>query len=84
MTMLTVDQIASAAGIQPERVKRVIREFSSPTWADCPRPAWHGATLVIDHSTGGPFVQFASLPDHIREAVVLRDQRQLPLAEPKD
>ena len=73
--LVTPAQIAELARITEKHVRRVIREFHTRGWYP-PRKAWRGVALRIHD---GMQVEFASLPDDIRDAaLVARDQMPLP------
>lgn len=74
--LVTPAEIAALAHITEKHVRRVIRQFSRPLISGG-RVAWHGANLRV---RDGLMVEFASLPDDIRDAaLVARDQLDLPL-----
>lgn len=76
--LVTPAQIASLARITEKHVRRVIRQFSAGPYHR--RKAWRGVALRIHD---GLMVEFASLPDDIRDAaLVARDQLPLPFPPP--
>lgn len=78
--LVTPAQIAALAHITEKHVRRVIREFHTRGW-EPPRRVWRGAVLRIH---AGMQVEFASLPDDIRDAALIaRDQMHLPFPPPE-
>ncbi|MFV1530495.1 MULTISPECIES: hypothetical protein [unclassified Phaeobacter] len=74
---VTPAEIAEVVGCTEKHVRRMIGRSrgAEPETRD----TWFGANLRIEKGEHGPEVVFATLPDHIREAFVMLDQRELPL-----
>lgn len=75
--IVSVEEIARAAGLTEKHVLRMIRR--QRVAAPLTRRTWLGAQLRVS----GDGVEFASLPETIREALVLADQPELPLPPPQ-
>lgn len=74
---VTPDQIAALAGLTEKHVRRMIsRAQGAGPYAS---RDWFGKHLHVVSGECGPKVAFPTLPDHIREAFVMRDQEELPL-----
>lgn len=72
---VTPDRIAEVAGLSQKHVRRMVARASDPV-----EPAeWYGARLRAVSGESGLEVEFATLPQHIREAFVMLDQEELPL-----
>jgi hypothetical protein len=69
------------AGLTEKHVRRMIRraEGAGPYVSR----DWFGARMQVCRTDDGALVAFPSLPDHIREAFVMLDQRELPLTPPQ-
>lgn len=74
---VTPDQIARASGLSEKHVRRMIARARGA--GPHVSPEWFGKRLHVVTGECGPEVAFATLPDHIREALVMRDQEELPL-----
>jgi hypothetical protein len=77
---VTPSQIAAVSGLTKKHVVRMIgraRGCGPHVSSD-----WFGVRMRIIDEVDGPKVEFASLPDHIREAFVMLDQQELPLSPP--
>ncbi|MCT4608636.1 MAG: hypothetical protein N4A70_05465 [Pelagimonas sp.] len=76
---VTPSQIAAVSGLTEKHVVRML--FRARGGTQFTR-LWFGRQLRIIDDVDGPKVEFASLPDHIREAFVMLDQQELPLFPP--
>lgn len=74
---VTPAEIAQVVGCTEKHVRRMIGRSRGAEPET--RSTWFGVTLRIEKGEHGPEVVFATLPDHIREAFVMLDQRELPL-----
>lgn len=77
---VTPDQIAEVAGLSEKHVRRMIARAQGA--GPYVSQEWFGKRLRIVTGECGPEVEFATLPDHIREAFVMLDQEELPLPPP--
>jgi len=74
------DQIAEVAGLTKKHVRRMIaRARGAGPYVS---QDWFGKRMRVVAGERGPEVEFATLPDHIREAFVMLDQEELPLPPP--
>jgi hypothetical protein len=73
----SAQEIAQVAGLTERHVKRVLGN------AQTSGALWFGCRLRMIMGECGPQVHFASLPDHIREAFIMRAQMDLPLPPPE-
>lgn len=75
--IVSVEEIARASGLTEKHVRRQFaRARGAGPWV---RQTWCGAHLRLTDDGA----EFSSLPEHIREALVLADQEQLPLPPPQ-
>jgi len=75
---VTPDQIAAVTGFTEKHVRRVVSGMNGEgLYSD---RDWFGIRLRLVETEAGQVVEFASLPDHIREAFVMLDQPELPLS----
>lgn len=73
----TSAEIAAAAHVTEKHVRRMMaRAIGAGPYAS---PLWFGRRMSVHKGARGLEVEFATLPDHIREAFVMRDQLPLPL-----
>ena len=79
---VTPDQIACIAGLTEKHVRRMIRraEGCGPYVSR----DWFGVRMQVCRTDDAVQVAFPSLPDHIREAFVMLDQKELPLTPPRN
>ena len=77
---VTPEQIAKVAGLSEKHVHRVLRRAKGA--GPYVSQGWFGKRLRVVDRGCGPEVEFASLPDHVREAFVMLDQAELPLPPP--
>lgn len=75
---LGTSEIARLGGITEDHVKKVIRECRAEDTPEQRKAGWHGMWPVIRETEAGFEVALPSLPTHIREAFVMRDQPELP------
>jgi len=68
---ITHEQVATLAGIQPARVRRVVREFEREI-----RHRWHGSKLIWQLAGGDLWITFRSLPEQLREEFHEREFRR--------
>ncbi len=74
---VTPAEIARVSGLTEKHVRRMMgRVRGVGHWVDY---KWFGTRPRIHDTDTGPEIEFATLPDHIREAFVLKDQPMLPL-----
>lgn len=77
---VTPDQIANVAGLTEKHVRRMIARAQGA--GPYVSREWFGKRMRVVIGESGPEVEFATLPDHIREALVMLDQPELPLPPP--
>lgn len=73
----TSAEIAAAVHVTEKHVRRMLQRAIG--CGPHVSPLWFGRRPVVHKSLAGLEVEFATLPDHIREALVMRDQLALPL-----
>lgn len=76
----TISEIAAAAHVTEKHVRRMVARAKGA--GPHVSPLWFGRRMRVHDCAGGPEVEFAALPDHIREALVARDQLALPFTPP--
>lgn len=78
---VTPAQIAQVSGLTEKHVRRMVgrAQGAGPHVSPC----WFGERMRVRVVESGLEVEFASLPQHIREAFVLLDQPDLPLPPPR-
>ncbi|WP_416369747.1 hypothetical protein [Tritonibacter mobilis] len=70
---VTITEIAKVSGLTRKHVRRMAYRASQGR-------SWYGADMRLTTPAKGEWsVEFATLPDHIREAFVMVDQEELPL-----
>lgn len=80
-TRCTPSEIASAARLTEKHVRRMLRRAigAGPHVS----PFWFGCRVEVTNTGRGLMADICTLPTHIREALVMRDQLELPLTPPQ-
>ena len=68
--------VAKIGGVTEKHVRRMINRAKGAEPEKC--PFWFGTKLQSEQVDGNLMVVFATLPQHIREALLLKDQLEIP------